>query len=169
MMGKLSGHRDSEIFNSLLDYCDSIFRICLGFTKNPWDAEELMQEVYLRALDKIESLQDHSHAKIWLFRIARNTCLNFVRKQRMSRIFFSKVASTDTETENPERKMIRSEFFEHFKKAVSNLPNKQKDVLILKTYGNLSYKEISEVLRINEGTVMSRLNRARQAIKAQIE
>jgi RNA polymerase sigma-70 factor (ECF subfamily) len=167
MMEGSATFKGMEIIDSLLDHYDTVYRICLGFTKNPWDAEELMQEVYLRALQKIDSLKDHNHSKIWLFRIARNTCLNFVKKQRMSRIFLSKAENSYNETDNPEWQMLHSENLEYFKKAVSNLPKKQKDVFILKIYGHLSYREISEILNINEGTVMSRLNRARLAVKAQ--
>ncbi len=168
-MGKQPDFNAAEIINSLLDYYDSIFRICLGFTKNPWDAEELMQEVYVRALKKIDSLRDKMQSKAWLFRIARNTCLNFVNRQRLHRVLSSKSRNPGYDSNSPEWQMMQSEYFQLFKDTVSKLPKKQREVFVLREYGHLSYKEISEVLNIHEGTVMSRLSRARQAVKAQIK
>jgi len=168
-MGERIDFKNPEIIYSLLDYYDSIFKICLGFTKNPWDAEDLMHEVYIRALEKIDSLRDHKQSKIWLFRIARNTCLNFVNKQRLHRIISPEPRNPGYDSNSPEWQMMQSEHFQLLKKTVSKLPKKQREVFILREYGHLSYKEISDVLNVNEGTVMSRLNRARQAVKSQIK
>jgi RNA polymerase sigma-70 factor (ECF subfamily) len=168
-MRRSASFRKQATFDSLLDYYNLVFKICLGFTKNPWDAEDLMHEVYVRALKKIDSLRNHEQSKAWLLRIARNTCLNFVTRQRLHRFLSPSPENPGIERDSPEWQMIQSEHFQFYKTAVGKLPKRQREVFILREYGDLSYGEISELLKINEGTVMSRLNRARHAIKAKIE
>lgn len=163
-MAKSPALYKSDVLEELMSYFDRVFRICLGFSKNPWDAEELMQEVYLRALRKIVTLKNTDVSKEWLFRIARNTCLNYVKRQRLHHILRHNMNSDSVEHNTPERKVIQKEQHQAFKKAVSQLPKKQRLVFILKEYAHLSYNEIAATLRIKKGTVMSRLNRARHAI-----
>ena len=66
---------------------ETVYKICLGFAKNPWDDEDLTQDVYLKALRKLDSLKDKKYARDWLFRIARNTSLDYGRKRRVRQIF----------------------------------------------------------------------------------
>lgn len=159
----------SQIIEQLLDHSNVVFRFCLGFVRNPWDAEELMQEVYLRALKNIHTLRDMERKKEWLFRIARNTCLNMVKRRKM---YDQRLREMDVQKENPyspEQQMIHSEQHLMFKDSVQNLPTKLKDVFLLKEYGLLTYGEIASALQIKEGTVMSRLNRARETIMEYIK
>ena len=85
----LSTNRDSglakkriELFEELMLFQKKVFLICLGFSRNATDAQDLAQDVYLRAYKNIGNLSEPSLAKVWLFRIARNTCLNFRKKHR---------------------------------------------------------------------------------------
>jgi RNA polymerase sigma-70 factor (ECF subfamily) len=71
---------EARLFNQLLTFKDTVFRICLGFAKNSRDAEDLTQDVYLKAYLKLGSLKNPSRKKEWLYRIARNTCLDHKRK-----------------------------------------------------------------------------------------
>ena len=154
----------SQVMEELMGHSNVVFRFCLGFVRNPWDAEELMQEIYLKALKNIHTLRDMERKKEWLFRIARNTCLNMAKRRKM---YDLRLREMDVQRENPyspERQMIHSEQHLRFKDAVKNLPEKLKDVFLLKEYGLLTYGEIASALRIKEGTVMSRLNRARETI-----
>lgn len=155
--------------NELLDYSDKVFRICLGFSRNPWDAEELMQEIYLKALRKFGSLKNMDRKREWLFRIARNTCLNHCRRERLYRILLTKIADHSIDHNSPEWRMIQSEEFQAFKNAIRKLHYKLREVLILQEYGCLSYSEIADILGIKEGTVKSRLNRARLSVLAKIK
>ncbi len=155
--------------NELLDYSDKVFRICLGFSRNPWDAEELMQEIYLKALRKFGSLKNMDRKREWLFRIARNTCLNHCRRERLYRILLTKIADHSIDHNSPEWRMIQSEEFQAFKNSIRKLHYKLREVLILQEYGCLSYSEIADILGIKEGTVKSRLNRARLSVLAKIK
>ena len=157
---------EPRLINELLDYSNKVFRICLGFSRNPWDAEELMQEIYLKALRKSGSLKNPDRKREWLFRIARNTCLNHCRKERLFRMLLTKIADRPTDHNSPERLMIQSEEFQALKHSIRKLQYKLREVLILREYGCLSYSEIADMLGIKEGTVRSRLNRARLSVLA---
>ena len=155
---------DYMVFEDLMVYKDSVFRICLGFSKNPWDAEELTQEVFLKAYRKIRSLDNSNLSRGWLFKVARNTCLDYVKKRRVKRLFQLKSNSPSVDDNSPEMRVIQNEQLQILKRAVSQLSKRNREVFVLKEYGHLSYEEIALTLGIKKGTVMSRLNRARQAV-----
>jgi RNA polymerase sigma-70 factor (ECF subfamily) len=158
----------TELFEELMLFQKKVFLICLGFSLNATDAQDLAQDVYLRAYKNIGTLIDPSVAKVWLFRIARNTCLNFRKKHRLDRVSSYEMAQKIKDPLSPESKMIHQEQLLLLKRAVYKLPKKQREVFVLKEYGDLSYQEIAKTLKIELGTVMSRLNRARQAVKKQV-
>ncbi len=161
--------KKSQVFEELMTYQKRVFLICLGFSRNASDAQDLAQDVYLKAYKNIGTLSELSRAKFWLFRIARNTCLNFQKKHRLDRISTFEITQKIKDPQAPESEMIHQEQLHLLKGAIQKLPKKQRDVFVLKEYGDLSYQEIAETLNIELGTVMSRLNRARQAIKEQIK
>ena len=82
MASSIKSQDKLKLFKELMAYQESVFRICLGFSKNPCDAEELAQDVYLRAYQKIGTLKDPNLARAWLFRIAKNICIDQARKKR---------------------------------------------------------------------------------------
>lgn len=166
MTNNSGGQDETKLMNELLDYSDKVFRICLGFCRNPWDAEELMQEVYLRALKKLGGLRNKDRKREWLFRIARNTCLNTLRRERLYRMLLARIADHSIDHDTPEWRTIQSEEFKAFKDSVRKLQYKLREVFILREYGRLSYSEIAGMVGIKEGTVRSRLNRARRAVAA---
>jgi RNA polymerase sigma-70 factor (ECF subfamily) len=158
----------TQIFDELMAYQKKVFLICLGFSRNASDAQDLAQEVFLKAYKNIDTLDNLSLSKYWLFRIARNTCLNFRKKHRLDRISAFEMIRQKIDHQDPESQMLHREQLLALKMAIQNLPKKKRDVFVMKEYGDLSYEEIAETLNIKQGTVMSRLNRARQAIKRQV-
>jgi len=82
--------KKSHTLEQLIEHSGTVFNICLGFLKNPWEAEELTQDVYLQAMRKLNSLKREDRLKQWLFQITRNTCLNRIRKERLRRLFLFK-------------------------------------------------------------------------------
>jgi len=159
---------EARLFNELLTYKDTVFFICLGFSKNPHDAEDLTQDVYLKAYLKFGSLRNQSRRKEWLYRIARNTCLDHIRKIAGSPCSQLEPGDNPVDINTPESLAVYWEDFERMKTAIQQLPRKQRDVFVLKEYADLSYQEIAVTLGIRIGTVMSRLNRARQGVIGQI-
>lgn len=149
-----------------MEYKNTIFRICLGFTKNFSDAEDLTHDIFLKAYLKLGTLKNPDKKKEWLLIIARNTCLDSIRKSRRRSKTISVISKyqNQVEIETPESLTDFKEQLKILKTTISQLPVKQQEIFILKEYAHLSYQEIASTLGIKEGTVMSRLNRARQLI-----
>lgn len=123
-----------------------------------------MQEVYLRAFRKIDSTINSHFSREWLYRIAKNACINHMKKKRLSRIFLMRSGVNPVEQNTPEQQIILKEQHLMLRRAIGKLPRKLHEVFVLKEYAHLSCLEIAQILDIKQGTVLSRLNRARQAI-----
>lgn len=148
----------------MLAHQDTVFRICLGFSRNISDAEDLAQDVFLKAYRSLETLKNPGLSKEWLFRIAKNTCLDHQKKSRLGRLLLLQWREANREINNPEAEVTRNEQVQRLKKAVQRLPKRFRVVFVMREYGHLSYQEIADTLGIKEGTIMSRLNRARTAV-----
>lgn len=158
-----------RVIDRLIENSGVIFHVCLGFTRNPWDAEDLTQEVYLKAMRNLKSLRNENKLKPWLLRIAKNICLNYIRKERFRRLFSSKNNEARSRITSPEWQLIYNEQYQLFKETLSRLSFKTRIVFILREYGQLSYQEIATTLGIKKGTVMSRLSRAREMINLHLK
>jgi RNA polymerase sigma-70 factor (ECF subfamily) len=169
MTGRKRTEDKIKNFEELMVYQESVFRICLGFSKNPWDAEDLTQDVYLKAFQKIGSLRDSRLMREWLFRITRNTCLDHSRKKLINRLFKLRSRNESEEGKTPEAEVAHREQLLILKKTITKLNKKHREVFVLREYGHLSYREIAATLGIKEGTVMSRLNRGREAVIHQMK
>ncbi len=164
MTGRKRTEGKIKNFEELMAYKESVFRICLGFSKNPWDAEDLTQDVYLKAFQKIGSLRDSRLMRQWLFRIAKNTCLDHSRKILINHMFKLQSRSESEEGKTPEAEVAHREQLLILKRAINKLNKKHREIFVLREYGHLTYREIAATVGIKEGTVMSRLNRAREAV-----
>jgi len=172
LMRLVSGHPRSEtqdacrtiLFDKLLVHRESVFRICLGFSRNYAEAEDLAQETYLKAYQGLEKLKNPAISKEWLFRIAKNSCLDHQKKIRIRSRLLLRWAEESSRAGSVETTADRGAALVGLKAAVKSLPEKLKTVFVLREYAHLSYEEISATLSLRMGTVMSRLNRARKRI-----
>ena len=152
----------------LLAYREEVFLLCLGFSRNPAVAEDLCQDVFLRACGKLDSVRSPEAVKFWLFRLAKNICRDHYRRSR--KVGFDSLddradlaaALNKGEPDDFEDRLVR------LKSSVEALPRKLREVLILRIYARLSYEDVARTLRIKEGTVMSRLHRGRRALREQL-
>ncbi|MDH4271825.1 MAG: RNA polymerase sigma factor [Candidatus Aminicenantes bacterium] len=155
----------AKLREQMMNYQEDVFRVCLGFSRNPWDAEDLSQEVYLKAIRKIGMVHEPGALRAWLLRIARNTCLDHQKKGRLFRLFQRSVTPGDARGASDQHDHAQArERLAKLKEAVRRLPGKQQEVFVLREYGHLSYSELAKTLGLKQGTVMSRLNRARKAV-----
>ncbi len=145
-------------------YSRLIFHICLGFSANLSDAEDLYQEVYLKAWSALASIKNQDSARLWLLKIARNVSLDHLRRRRSGKRPLPESDFPLIERETPEKAAIRNEQEKVLKSAVRGLPKRYQVVFVMREYGELSYEEIASSLGIKTGTVMSRLSRARRNI-----
>jgi RNA polymerase sigma-70 factor (ECF subfamily) len=155
-----------------LEYLDGLYRYALALTRHRAEAEDLVQETYVRAIEAYSRLREDSNMKAWLFTILRNQWLNELRRRRRGPQFVEGDGEAyiidglrgnfpDAQTElEGEEDAIR------VRTAIGKLPPEFQEVLILREFEELSYLEIASVLNCPMGTVMSRLGRARVKLRA---
>lgn len=161
-----------------MTYMSSLYSAALRMTRNPADAEDLVQETYLKAYRAFGSFQDGTNLKSWLYKILTNTFINTYRSRRRRpvetqlddvedlylyhRLGGSQGASMGRSAED----LVLDRFSEsEVKGAVESLPEPFRLAVVLADVEGFSYKEIAEILDVPIGTVMSRLHRGRKALQ----
>jgi RNA polymerase sigma-70 factor (ECF subfamily) len=151
------------LWQELLAYRDKVFCLCLGFVGNAADACDLTQDTFAKVLSHCREAEP-DRLQAWIMRIARNTCLDQVRRRKARGPLHSVSEFTAVEWRTPEDSAAVEDEIRIIRKAIASLPQRQRDVLVMREYGELTYQEIASALGISSGTVMSRLNRGRQAV-----
>lgn len=148
---------------------DSLFNFACWLTQNREEAEDLVQETYTKALRGFGSFQAGTNFRAWIFRILRNTFLTsrtgLTTKMTVSLEDEEQATIDPVITETPESLLLENATRGTIEKAIDELPVKYREVLLLCDVEDMSYQEISETLGIPIGTVMSRLSRARRAMR----
>ena len=150
----------------VLPHLDAAFNYARWLTKNDADAEDVVQDAYLRALRFFSSLRDEN-ARAWLFTIVRNTWYGRFPRRASHAVVHVGDEDPDDRADvslDPEEKMIQQQTVEHVRRALETLPTDFREVLVLRELEGLSYKEIAAIVGIPLGTVMSRLARARERL-----
>ena len=147
-----------------------VYNYCLRMTGNPEDALDLSQEAFLRAYRALNSFKRESSFSTWLYRLTANCCIDFLRRERRRKVVSLSQMDRDGEQvlleipdpdEGPEASAERSELRTAISRALRRLSSDHRGILILREMNGLSYGEIALVLGISEGTVKSRISRAR--------
>ena len=148
---------------------DSLYNFARWIARGSDDAEDLVQETYLKALRSFPSFQPGTNFRAWMFRILRNTFLSSRTKfeRRMTEALDSEENGPEpaVETETPETILINRCNSQLVQRAIDDLPVHYRETLLLCDVEEMSYQEIAEILSIPIGTVMSRLARARKAVR----
>jgi len=148
-----------------------LFRYAMVLTRNQAEAEDLVQETYVRAFKAKSGLYDDSNVRGWLFTILRNIWLNQLRQNRAYPKFVDfaedeSIESVAVETsQDPLDAHVSQQERRRVREAILQLPAESREVIILREYEELSYREISGILKCPTGTVMSRLSRARSRLR----
>lgn len=155
-----------------IENIDCLYRYALMLTRNPPEAENLVQETYAQAHGAIRRLQSDGNVKGWMFTILRNIWLNQLRRLRHT----SSSVSTDEyesfadsigePSQRPYELYVDKELHQQVRDAISQLPIEFREIIHLREYEDLSYREIATVLDCPLGTVMSRLGRGRSHLRA---
>jgi RNA polymerase sigma-70 factor (ECF subfamily) len=160
---------ETAAFEELLAHRETVFRICLGFSRSYDEAEDLAQDVFVKAAGASATLREPDRVREWILRIARNTCIDHGKQRRTrSRLLFRFASETSTQATHLEPSCEDGRVAV-LREAVSRLPRRLKDVFVLREYADLSYDEIARSLKLKEGTVMSRLNRARAFVARKVK
>lgn len=162
-------------FGSLIDrYKDRVFRLLGRYCRDPVECEDLAQEVFLKVFRKLHTFQQESAFFTWLYRITVNAATDHLSRSSYRRLRLVEDdsvfdAGARDESTAPAAPLMRAELAAVTRAIVDALPEKYRTILILREFEDLSYNEIAAVLQIQLGTVESRLFRARQRFKEQLE
>lgn len=169
----------SSFETDALEYVDSLYRTALRLTRAPSDAEDLVQETYLKAFRAADSFTPGTNLRAWLFTILHNTARNRARdRSRDSVTVNSEMVDQAAETPNfaiagkvddPETLLIRSTLAPELQAAVDELPDTFREAVWLRDVEEFSYAEIAEMLSIPIGTVMSRISRGRRMLFGRLQ
>lgn len=166
---------DNDAFGLLVEkYQAKVYNLALRMCGNEDDAFDLSQESFLRAWRSLGSFQFEASFSTWLFRLSSNICLDFLRaKKRRATVSLTMVSEEDEETQldlpdagpTPEEAALAADDRRLLAEALNSLPADFRQIITLRAIDDLSYTQIAEILGIQEGTVKSRLSRARTALR----
>ncbi len=166
---------DVDAFEELIkDYKKVAYNIALRVLRNKEDAEDVSQEALVKVYKNIESFNMQSTFKVWLYRIVMNTCLDLKRKKKIVTYSIDKPLENDESeitqeipdnSSNPDVIIQNKLESKMLYECIGMLEDDFRTVIVLRDLQNLSYKDIASVLSCNEGTIKSRLNRARKKLR----
>lgn len=167
---------DGTAYRGLVEkYQGRVYAMVYGMVRNREDARDITQEAFVKAYRNLETFRLEAGFYTWLYRIAMNLAIDFVRKRkrRETNGFDEGIASRDDDggiaeihhEDGPGRALERKQLMTRIMGAMEKLPEDQREVILLRELEHLSYKEISDVMGIPEGTVMSRLFYARKKLQ----
>lgn len=165
-----------------LPFLDRIYRVALKFTGNPYDAEDLVQETYIRAFERFRQFEPGTNMFAWLSKIAYTQFVNGYHKRNVRHAmpleeelivpaepaFVPDVESMDRFRRAIVSQQARDQMDQGLVRALDSLSEELRSVLVLCSMGDMQYKEAAEVLGIPVGTVMSRLSRAKAAMRDEL-
>lgn len=159
-----------------MPFVDALYNTAYRMTRNSEDAEDLVQETYLKAYKYYDKFEEGTNFKAWLFKIMKNTFINNYRKKQsappqsdfadIEESFESQVSEEVTrKVKDPEEEYLESILDEDVQRSLQELPEDYRMVVILADLEGFAYKEIAEILDVPVGTVMSRLYRGRRRME----
>ena len=166
---------DHSAFEQLLrNNQDRVFSLAFRMVNNREDAADLAQEAFLKAWQGLRTFQGESAFSTWVYRLTTNVCIDFLRKQKRRQDIEPVVSLDDLEvswaqpadhSQDPQRRLEREEMSRAVARGLEQLPDHQRQVLVMRELSGLSYQEIAEKLDLDLGTVKSRIARARLALR----
>lgn len=154
-------------------YKDSIYFMALKMVNNRDDAMDLTVETFGKAFENLERYRPDFAFSTWLFRIATNNCIDFIRKRKLNTMSIDRMVDDEgdekplqikSDTLNPEEKSIKKQQTQELRMIVEKLPARYRNLVILRYYDELSYEEIATQLDLPLGTVKAQLFRARDLL-----
>lgn len=174
------GKVNDSYAEAMLGCFEALYRTAFRLTGNKLQAEDLVQETYLRAWRSLTQIHGLSGVRPWIFRILRRTFVDQLRRESSRPklvIDIEKMLAAVDEVSHPEVFNVRDQekldhleevFDQEIVSAIAELPDEERFALLFQAVGNLTYREISEVLECPIGTVMSRLHRAKRWLRLRL-
>lgn len=166
---------DADAMEELyLRYRQPVFRVVYRSTRNIDEAEDIVQEVFLKAFERLHTFREQSRFSTWLMRIALNLCtdrarMRHRRQELLEREADHKLAWSHPHPPDPLETTHQNAFREAFYTALNQLPDHHRQLIILRDLEEMEYEQIAEILGATVGAVKLRVMRARRAFKAKLE
>ena len=160
-----SGDRDA--FGELVEqYRDNVYRLAYRMCGNAYDADEAAQETFVAAWRALPNFRGDAKFSTWLYRLTTNAAIDVMRREkRHQTVGDGEMMELADDADSPQETVERTEQQEAVQKALATLSEEYREVLLLRYMEELDYTEIDEVLQLPSGTVKSRINRAKAALK----
>ena len=162
---------DERAFEQLVDkYKQAVFNTIYRYTGNQDDVQDLAQEIFIKVWRNAGKFKGKSKFSTWLYRIVVNHCINYQRKQKHRHTSLDELTDKGI---TPESLMVIPDWEQKrrvdlVKKAVNDLPDRQRTALVLSKYEGRSYKEIAEIMKVSVSAVESLIFRARSALRGKL-
>jgi len=148
----------------LAAHIDAAYNLASWLLRDKTDAQDAVQEAYVRALRHFDGLRGDD-CRSWLLSIVRNSCFDRIQRRTGDLSFDDRPDSISDESPNPEVSLLNKERTQQLENALQALPPQMREVLVLREFEDMSYKDIASVIGLPVGTVMSRLSRAREGLR----
>lgn len=170
---------DQKAYKALFDmYRQAIFHVAVKIVHNQEEANDLVQETFIKAFGSLKTYDCHYRFSTWLYKIAANSSIDYLRKRKIDSLSLDKPIPTkdgDIQMEipddsyNPEKDLREREQSFGIEEAINSLPEKYKEVIVMRHKEDRSYEEIAAQLRVPVGTVKARIFRARELLKKKLK
>ena len=167
-----------EFEEEAMPHMDALYRTALRMTKNEGDAEDLVQEAMVKAYRNWDKFETGSNCRAWLFKIMTNIFINDYRSKSRAPVsinmddiddnFLLGQLATGDGSDDPEKRLFAKVFDDDVRKAIEELPDDFRIVVILSFLEGFSYQEIADIVDLQLGTVKSRLHRGRKLLQKQL-
>ena len=161
-----------EIIDEIMKkYGQEILQLVFSYVKNKAIAEDLTQDIFVKCYKSLHTYNRKSKLRTWLWRIAINHCKDYLKSWYNKKVIFSEkqMEKGHTQKETVETAVIQKSEDEKLVSTVMNLPIKYREVIFLYYFEEMSIKEIVEVTSVKENTVKTRMRRAKELLKEQLE
>jgi RNA polymerase sigma factor (sigma-70 family) len=170
---------DQKAYEALLArHNKAIFHVVMKIVRNREESQDLVQETFMKAFNALASYRSEYRFSTWLYKIAANCAIDFVRKKRIEALSLDKPIETkDGRVEfevpdsswDPEQDLVRKQKLKSIEEAIDSLPDKYREVIIYRHRDDKPYEEIADILKVPVGTVKARIFRARELLKKKLK
>jgi len=170
---------DQDAYTELVRrYEPRVFAVCMKMVRNPETARDLAQDTFVKAFRALDTFDRDYTFSTWLYKIARNTCIDHFRRSKLETYSLDAPMKTregemereiESPIETPERFLLMKEKGRLINEAIQSLPDKYREVINLRHAQELPYEDIAQILDVPLGTVKARLFRARELLKKRLK